>query len=336
MSERRERRGRRPGSGHLWADLGTWLLALTLAVGLWFFVNAGARTSERTLRVRLDLVHLPSGMVITNPVPDYVEVRASGSGLMLSSIDAKDVRVSLDLGGVRPGLVSYTLSARDFGLPRNVEIDRVTPSRVSLQVDRLKQRRVPVHLELQGVLDNDLRIVEAQVLPSEVTVTGPRTRIEDLQSIETAPLDRASLTPGVNERTLDVLNPGGLLQLARTAVAAQIVVERDLRERAFEDVPVELKGERPRWRLDPERIRVVVRGPASEMAQLELAPGAVYVDPTDWTGDEPREIRPEVTLPPGFEVVTLEPETVGLSPVPPATDDTVGEKQAAGSRREKA
>jgi YbbR domain-containing protein len=336
VSERRERPAWRPGSGHFWADLGTWLLAFTLAVGLWFFVNAGARTSERTLRVRLDLVHLPSGMVITNPVPDYVEVRASGSGLMLSSIDAKDVRVSLDLGGVRPGLVTYTLSARDFGLPRNVEVDRVTPSRVSLQVDRLKQRTVPVRLAYQGVLDNDLRIVEAQVLPAEVAVTGPRTRIEALRSIEAAPVDRASLTPGVNERTLDVLNPGGLLQIPRTAVAAQIVVERDLRERVFEDVPIELKGERPRWRLEPERLRLVVRGPASEMAQLELAPGAVYVDPTDWTGEEPREVRPEVTLPPGFEVVTLEPETVGLSPVPPATDDTGGPEPTARSRGEKA
>jgi YbbR domain-containing protein len=270
-------------------------------------------------------------MVITNPVPEYVEIQASGSGLMLSSIDAKNLRVSLDLAGVRPGMSTYTLSSKDFGLPRNVEVDRVTPSRVILSVDRLMQKALPVRLEYRGVLESDLRLVEAQLLPDEVVVTGPRTRVEALEVVETAPVDRASLSAGVNERTLDLLSPGGLVQTPRTAVAAQIVVERELSERAFTDVAVELKGTERRWRVEPARIRLVVRGPKSEMGRLELAPGAVYVDPTGFTGSEARDVPPEVTLPPGFELVSLDPATVRLWPAPQAAEDKSGKEPTAGT-----
>jgi hypothetical protein len=175
-----------------------------------------------------------------------------------------------------------------------------------------------------------------QLLPADVAVTGPRSRVTDLRSIETTAVDRASLSPGVNERTVDLLSPGGQVQLTRTAVAAQIVVERDLTERTFDDVKVALKGTERRWRMEPGEIRLVVRGPRSEVGRLELAPGAVYIDPTSLTGSEPFDVRPEVTLPPGFEVVHLEPETIRLSPASQAAEDRSGEEPSAGKGGEKA
>lgn len=297
-----------------WADLGTWLLAFLLAVGLWFFVNAGARTSERTLRVRLDLIHLPAGMVITSNVPDYVEVRVSGSGLMLSSIDAKSLRTSLDLGGVRPGVATYTLNAKDFALPRSVEVNRVTPSRVSLHVDRLVRRTVPIRLDYRGDLDPGLKVVDVQLLPAEVAVTGPRARVAAIGEVETEPLDRATLQPGVNERRLDLLGPGGLVQLRRPTVALQLVVERELAERFFADVPLEIVPGGDGWTLAPDRVVLVVRGPKAEIGGLELAPGAAYVDTAALEAGEAVEVRPLVTLPPGFEVLRVEPPTVTLKP----------------------
>jgi len=296
-----------------WADLGTWLLAFLLAVGLWFFVNAGARTSERTLRVRLDLIHVPSGMAITSTVPDYVEVRVSGSGLMLSSIDAKSLRTSLDLAGVRPGVATYTLNAKDFALPRSVEVNRVTPSRISLDIDRLVRRKVPIHLDYRGDPPPGLRVVEVQLLPSEVAVTGPRARVAAINEIETEALDRSTLAPGVNEFTLDLLGPGGLVQLRQPTAVSQIVVERELAERTFDNVPLEVKSGAG-WTVRPGQVRIVVRGSAVEIGALELAPGAAYVDAADVVGREAVEVDPLVTLPPGFEVLRLEPPTVTLEP----------------------
>lgn len=307
-----------------WGDVGTWLLALTIAAGLWFFVNAGARTSERTLRVRLDLINIPTGMVITSNVPDYIEVRVTGSGLMLSSIDAKSLQTSLDLAGVQPGVATYTLNAKDFALPRSVEVNRITPSRISLAVDRLVRRKLPIRIDYRGDPEPGLKVVEVQVLPNEVAVTGPRARIAQLSEIDTQPLDRATLQPGVNERTLDLLGPGGQVQLRRPTVVAQVVVERELSERTFEDVPVVLKSGEG-WTVHPKQIRIVVRGPKVDIGGFELAEGAAYVDASSLTGGEAVQVRPLVTLPPGYEALRLEPPTVTLEPKAQEADtDLVG------------
>lgn len=296
-----------------WGDLGTWLLALIIAGGLWFFVNAGARTSERTLRVRLDLINIPTGMVLTSNVPDYVEVRVTGSGLMLSSIDEKSLQTSLDLAGVQPGVATYTLNAKDFALPRSVEVNRVTPSRVSLAIDRLVRRKLPIRIDYRGDSSPGLKIVEVQLLPSEVAVTGPRARMGQLTEIDTQPLDRGTLQPGVNERSLDLLGPGGPVQLRRPTVVAQVIVERELAERTFEEVPVAVQGGEG-WIATRDRIRIVIRGPRVDLDGFELAPGAAYVDASTLTGAEPVQVRPLVTLPPGYEVLRLEPPTMTLEP----------------------
>ena len=66
----RKKRGSRGGTpwqrlrATSWSDVGTWAVALAVAVGLWLLVNMGERTSERTLRVRLEPENVPAGMVI--------------------------------------------------------------------------------------------------------------------------------------------------------------------------------------------------------------------------------------------------------------------------------
>ena len=302
-----------------WADLGTWLLALVLASGLWFFVNAGARTSERTLRVRLDLVNVPNGMVILGEVPDYVEVRVSGTGLMLSSIDQDTLRTSLDLSGVVPGVATYTLNAKDFALPRSVEVNRVTPSRVSIQVQALRRKRLPIEIDYRGDLQPGLRIGEVQLLPRQVRVRGPRDVVDGLERVPTEPLERGSLDPGVNERTLELLSPAPLVQVRRPTVVAQIVVKRVLAERRFDGVSLAIQSGEG-WTVRPSEVTVVVKGPAAELSAFELAPGAAYVDAADLPPGARVEVRPLVTLPPGYEVVRIEPELVALEPKPEPTD----------------
>lgn len=314
MSARRQTRGFwqslvRPS----WGDLGTWLLALVLASGLWFFVNAGARTSERTLRIRLDIVNVPAGMVITGDVPEHVDVRVSGTGLMLSSIDPASLRTSLDLSGVRPGVATYRLNAKDFALPRTVEVTRITPSRVSLTVDALKRRRLPIEIDYRGDLQPGLRIGEVQLLPKQVRVRGPRAVVEGLTQVPTQVLERGSLAPGVNERTLDLLAPAPLVQVRRPTVVAQIVVERELAVRRFDDVPLEIKSGEG-WTVEPARVSIEVRGPAVELASFAFAPGAAYVDAAALAARTRVEVRPLVTVPPGYEVVGLDPATVTLEP----------------------
>lgn len=306
------------------SDVATWLVAFGIAIALWLFVNMGERESERTLRVRLDPEHLPAGMVITSPLPSYVELGVTGSGLILSSIDTTALRTSLDLAGARPGTATYALGGRDFGLPRKVRVTRVSPSHVTVQVDRVSRRSLPVRVQRRGELKEGLKLARVMAQPDEVTVSGPRERIEPLREVDTRPIDLTELGAGETEIEAALESPGGLVQLARGSVRLRFVVERVLGERVLKEVPVSPSGAAAeRWRISPSTIELTVRGPQADVTRLALREDAVWVDVSD-VPPAGADLEPQFQLPPGIEVIRWNPRTVRVARLPPATDTQSG------------
>jgi YbbR domain-containing protein len=293
-------------------DVGTWMLALLVAVGLWLLVNIGERTSERTLRVRVEPEHLPSGMVIVNPVPEYVDVRVNGSGLILSSIDNKALQTTLDLSGAKPGVVTFTLDQKNFELPRKVDVSRITPSQVTFHLDALVKRNLPVRLERTGEVRQGLRLKELALIPEKVDVSGPKSSVDSLPAVDTAPFDLARLSPGTQQLDLGLVDPGSMVQLKTAHIRIRTVVEPVIVERELRKVKLEVRGGRPFLRLKPDSITLVVRGPELDLDGLELSPGAAFVDAADLEGEGPYRVKPQVILPSGVELVRAEPDEVLL------------------------
>lgn len=293
-----------------WVDLGTWAVALVIAIGLWLLVNIGERTSERTLRVRLEPENVPAGMVIVNPIPEYAEVRVSGSGLILSSIDAKNLHTSLDLSGTKPGVLTYSLDPKNFELPRKVEVSRVTPSQVTFHLDTVGKRTLPVRLERTGEVKKGLRLRELTLIPEKIEVNGPRSRIDGLQGVLTAPLDLGQLLPGTQQVDLPLVQPGGLVQLKSPEIRVRTVIEPVVVERELRKVEIEVRGGNGRYRVKPASVTLVLRGPEVEVAAVELSPGAAYVDAEGLEGEGPHRVKPEAELPAGIELVRTEPAEV--------------------------
>lgn len=314
---RRERRGRarQPWKRVSWVDVGTWAMAFATAIGLWLLVNMGERTSERTLRVRIEPENIPSGMVITNPIPDYAEVRVSGSGLILSSIDGEGLSTTLDLSGARPGVFTYALDPKSFQLPRKVEVSRVTPSQVTFHLDRMAERTLPVRLERTGEVPSGLRLKELALIPERVDVAGPKGRLDGLQAIITAPLDLGDLEAGTRELAVDLVQPGGLVRLATPSIRVRAVVEHVIAERTLRKVPVAVRDAPSSWEVRPQSVTVVVRGPEIELEKLALEPGAAFVEVGDLDGERSHRVAPQVALPRGIELVRVEPREVTLEPV---------------------
>jgi len=312
---RRDRRAPRLKLGRIsWVDLGTWAAAFATAVGLWLLVNIGERTSERTLRVQIEAENVPADMVITNPIPEYAEVRVSGSGLILSSIDPRRLRTVLDLSGARPGVFTYALDPKSFALPRKVDVSRVTPSQVTFHLDRMAKRTVPVRLERTGEVPAGLRLKELALIPEKVDVSGPKGRLDGLQGIITAPLDLGDLEAGTNQVELSLVQPGALVQLESPVVRVRTVVEPVLAERQIRKVPLAVRDAGSPWQVRPESVTVVVRGPELEVRELDLEPGAAFVAAGELDVTQSHRVKPQVDLPGGIELVRVEPEEVTLEP----------------------
>jgi YbbR domain-containing protein len=324
----RKKRTRRAGSpwrrlrATSWADVGTWALALVVAMGLWLLVNMGERTSERTLRVRLEPENIPAGVMIVNPIPEYAEVRVSGSGLILSSIDQKNLHTVLDLSGTKPGVLTFSLDPKNFELPRKVEVTRITPSQVTFHLDQLVKRSLPVRLERTGEVAPGLRLKELALVPEKVEVTGPKSRVDAMPSLFTAPLDLSRLQPGTQQVDVSLTQPGGLVRLKSTEIRVRTVVEPVVVERELRRVKLEVRNASRPVRAKPDSVTLVVRGAETELSALDLSPGAVFVDASELEGPGTGRVKPRVTLPEGMTLVRTEPAEVTLEPAadegPPA------------------
>src|SRR5512135_2697676 len=148
------------------------LLSLLIAFCLWFFVNFGERDSEESLKVPLELRNIPAHLMITSPRVDFIDLRVSGPRTLLGRIDRNRLSFGLDLNGVRPGPAVFRVDVASLNLPRGVQAVRINPSQVTLEMERVGHKAVPVRLRLNGKPPPDLQIAETKVSPETVQVTG--------------------------------------------------------------------------------------------------------------------------------------------------------------------
>lgn len=314
----RRRRPRRTARiGALLRDLvlrnvGLKLLSLLAAFALWVFVNAGARETERTLQIPLELQNLPPHLMIVSPRVDLVDLRVSGPRTLLGRINPNELKIVLDLGGVRPGPAVFRVLTESLNLPRGVKISRLTPSEVTLEFSRIGRRTLPVRVTFTGKPPGDLRVTETRVAPESVEVSGPMEVVDKMQAVETAPLDLATTEAGVMQRELLLEPPLEYLSYTASLVRAEVRLEEPEETRVFRGVPVVVRNTSQRTTVKPESISVTIRGPKSALEALELNHGTVYIDAA---GLEPGEhtLAASADLPAEVKLVKQEPASLLVS-----------------------
>ena len=192
------------------ANIGTHILALVLALALWFFVmytQSPTRVIELTTRrfsaVTLELRNQPVGLLTVRQAAPTVGVTMRGPQLLLEGLRAQDVVAYLDLAGLKEG--AHHLSVR-VSLPHGVEAVSSSPSRVEVVLDQIISTTVHVQLELTGDLPAGYFAPVGQVTPSTVVATGGRRAIARLAPLVIL-VDASGLTASLSASA--ELNPLG-------------------------------------------------------------------------------------------------------------------------------
>ncbi|HZC46280.1 MAG TPA: CdaR family protein [Candidatus Acidoferrum sp.] len=289
-------------------DIGLRILAVVLAIGLWIFVNAGERGSVESLEVPISYASLPSGMVMVNHPPTQVKIEVTGPRTLLSLLDSERLTLKLDLRNVASGQSEYKIYPAMFNVGRNTSVTSISPDQLSLDVDRLVSRVVPVHLAVQDRVALGYAISSVDITPSTVTVVGPSRYVAPLTAVNTAPFDLKGLNSDTN-RAVNIDPPDPSLGLSTGHVAAKVNVAEAITDREFHP-EVEVKDSDFKYRVEPKQATLTIRGPAVKLAGL--APkGLAFVDAN---GLEPgsHEVPLQVTLPDGMQLVRQSPDKVRL------------------------
>ena len=284
------------------------VIAVGLAVGLWFFVNAGQHEAEMTLQIPVVYRGLPPGMMIVNTHPDFVSLQIDGPRTLLSLLDPGRLALKLELGGVSPGQADFKIGPEMFHVPRQTNISGIMPAEIRLDIDEVATRDVNVHPVLIGKPSDGYRIAAVEVNPDKVSVSGPKRVLAALDKIDTEPLDPRDYAK--EPRDVRLVLPSGVLKVSTDQVLAAVRVQEIMASKEFRGVEVRVKDANFRFRVDPSRVNVMVRGPEREIARLSLE-GVVYIEAR---GAAPGiyELPVQVDVPGGVADVHPVPEKVKL------------------------
>lgn len=160
------------------------LLALGCALLLWFYVM-GERRLEVAYAVPIELKNVPQGMVVTNDLPRNIDIRLSGPRALLSDLKQKEVRISIDLVGLKPGVTTFSRLDDHLRLPGGIQATRISPSFVDVKLERIIDKTVPVRPHLIGQLRGGYHLVAVDVLPERVRVRGAEGEIAGVSEVLT-------------------------------------------------------------------------------------------------------------------------------------------------------
>jgi YbbR domain-containing protein len=290
-------------------NLSLRVLAVLIALGLWLFVNAGQREAQANLLVPVEYRGLPTGLVITNQRPDFVSLSISGPRTLLSLLDPGRLTVRMDLRGLAPGQADLKITPDMFRIPRQTTIDRIVPSQVTLDVDQIMTREVPVRLSINGQVASGLAIGSIDLKPSTVSVTGPSRSVRGLEAIDTMPFDVQGASEPVS-RYVQLADVGTSLRMSNSWVLATVKLQEVVSEREFHDIAISVRNADRKFVVHPPHISVTVRGPLKALSGLMLD-GSAYVDARD-LGVGWFETPVQVDLPKGLELVREYPDKVKL------------------------
>jgi YbbR-like protein len=287
-------------------------VSLALAFGLWFVI-AAETTSEIGLSIPLEMRNVPRNLELTGDPADNVEVRLRASPGIIHALTPADVSAQIDLGGVKEGERIIHLSPDSIRVPFGVKVVKISPATLILEFEETGRREVPIRPRLVGRPAAGYEMGEITTRPATVPISGPRSRVDRVESAFTEPVSIEGARTAVSmERNIGLEDP--LLRiLGSSAVRVTVEIREQEETRTFESVAIAVRGGEAIVR--PASVRIVVAGPESLVEKLEPGRFRPYVDLSGVTVPGRAQVTVEI-LPgqTGLRVESVEPREVQVRP----------------------
>ncbi|MEP6645332.1 MAG: CdaR family protein [Acidobacteriaceae bacterium] len=112
-------------------NLGTKLISLALAMGLWLAVAQDPIT-EKAIEVPIEFHSIPKNLEVSSDNVSRAKVTFRGPQRVLRRLQAGDVRAELELKGLEAGEHTFDLTSHQVHQPGNLEVVQIVPNQIHL------------------------------------------------------------------------------------------------------------------------------------------------------------------------------------------------------------
>ena len=167
-------------------DMMLKIIALICAVMLWFYAEAQENPSkERQLTVPIQYINVSADFVVEHG-PQSVQVTIKGNETDIMSLRSDDFTAVVDLSYAVLGDGTYPVQVNSSAVTERITY---TPDKVSVSIDQIQQKEVPVQLRTEGSLSQYYEVKYTELEPDAVVIRGKRSVIEGISVAETVPID---------------------------------------------------------------------------------------------------------------------------------------------------
>ena len=279
----------------LFEDWTLKLVALAITLGLWYAVTTQRAPAQMRLRaVQLDFI-LPEGVEIGNDPVDEVDVTLEGSQGKLAELNARNLVARADLTDLRTGDRVLRLSDRNVSmeLPEGVRIVNLNPRSLTLHLEPLVERNVPVEARFEGALPEGFTRGAVQVSPAGVRVRGPESHVAAVERAYTETISLAGQRETLTIPQVAVDIPDHKVTPLDATVGVRVEIAEEQAERRFANVAVRSASGAP---VSPQAATLTLRGPRTVVEALRPEDVRLVVEVA-----EDGRPAPRLSLPPGAQ-----------------------------------
>jgi diadenylate cyclase len=204
---------------------GFLLTSLLVSAGVIWGLHSGEPLSLKTVAVPIDYRNLSDGLELQNTTTEQVELQVRGQRTLLASLTPEQVTTFVNLENISPGRHQVHLSAANFTIPPGLEVVRVTPPSLWVNLESRIERAVKILPKLVG---RPIEEVEFTVKPAMVSVKGPKSMFDEVATLSTEPIDIRDLSPDRPRKVVNtalVLSPASLRLAEGEGKQVQVVVQ---------------------------------------------------------------------------------------------------------------
>jgi YbbR domain-containing protein len=206
---------------------GLKLFSFLMALLLWLtLIPEGKMYTSKTVTVQLQLYNIPPNMELVEKVQPSLNVIIRAPNRLLPQISTTNVHAMLDLSKASVDQKQYPVNRNMISIPQGAEIEEIHPPQVVIELERAKEIVMPIEATIIGELQEGLILKLVEVVPAEVLVRGPESKVLDSAKVRTTPVDISLLTqPAEIEAELILPNPDLELVGAEARALVKLLIQ---------------------------------------------------------------------------------------------------------------
>ncbi len=295
------------------------VISLCLGALLWYLV-VGEDQVDMNIRVPIEILNLPKNLVISNHYKKELEVTIRGPRSLIQELRNRNISRPVDLSEATPGTINIKSTKDSIPLTRGISVLQLQPANITLSIDQLIQKQIPIHAVTEGHLADGFILKDIHLDPDKIVVSGPRNLVESERDLKTYVINLDKLN---HSTTLSVnlnLSPEFIDLIGETVIVATITVQEKFITKTVKKIPINVKDPTGPVTLHPDTITVKAEIPQNLFRDTPV-PSMLFRAYVNAKGiNETKEIPVIVSgvNVPGHEPITIlsrRPERVRIAPI---------------------